>query len=143
MSTPIDFPPDLHYDVEHQTWARVEADGLVTAGISALGIRLSGELYMCRPKAAGQRVERGRSMAVVELAKSIVSVKAPVSGEVVQVNPLLEDHPDLVHRDPYGQGWLMRLRPDAWNSEAAALLQGPSVPAAMREHARLHRLEWP
>jgi glycine cleavage system H protein len=136
-----DFPSDLLYHVEHQVWARVDAPDLVTVGITALGIRLSGEVYMCRAKPVGTAVEQGRSIGVVELAKSIVSVKAPLSGTVVETNAALAQRPELVHRDPYGEGWIVRLRPAALEAERAALVSGPAVLAAMAGHARLFRIE--
>lgn len=139
--TQVTDPPDWLYHIEHQVWARPEHDGLFTVGITALGIRLSGEIYMCRPKGVGVAVEQGRSIGVVELAKSIVSVKSPLSGEVVDVNPRLRDEPELVHRSPYGDGWLARIRATALDSERHALVSGGAVASAMREHARLHRLE--
>ncbi|MFN0186826.1 MAG: glycine cleavage system protein H [Aquabacterium sp.] len=135
------FPPALHYDIEHQTWARLDADGLVTIGITALGIGLSGEIYMCRPKDVGQVVERGRSVAVVELAKAIVAVKAPLSGTVLAVNPLLAAQPELVHLQPYDDGWLVRLRPQDWHGAAAGLVTGDAVQAAMAIHLQRHRDE--
>ena len=82
MATGLHFPDELHYDIEHQVWARLEADGSATVGITALGVQLAGEVYMCRPKGVGSVVERGRGIAVVELAKSIVSVKSPLGGTV-------------------------------------------------------------
>ena len=134
-------PADHLYLIEHQVWARVDDDGLVTQGITALGVRLSGEVYMCRPKGVGVVVEQGKSMGVVELAKSIVSVKSPLSGEVVAVNPRLRDEPELVHRDPYGDGWLLRLRPSALAAERAALVSGDAIGPAMAAHARLFRID--
>ena len=135
------FPDGLLFYLEHQVWARLEDDGLVTVGITDLGIRLSGEIYMCRPKVVGTVVEQGHSIGVVELAKSIVSVKAPLSGVVEAVNPLLAATPECVHLDPYGRGWLARLRPSAIDAERAALLTGAAAWAAMEAHARLHRIE--
>lgn len=134
-------PSDLLYFIEHQVWARLDGEGLVTQGITALGVRLSGEIYMCRPKGAGVLVEQGRSMGVVELAKSIVSVKSPLSGEVVEVNPRLRQEPELVHRDPYGQGWLLRLRPTRLEEDRAALVTGDAIAPAMAAHARLFRID--
>lgn len=135
-------PPDLLYHIEHQVWARPHPDGWFEIGITALGVHLSGEIYMCRPKGVGVRVEQGRSIAVAELGKSIVSVKSPLSGEVLEVNHRLKDEPGLVHRFPYGEGWLARIRPTALEQEQAALLTGAEVAAAMREHARLYRIEY-
>lgn len=134
------FPSDLHYCVEHQVWARLHGDGTATVGITSLGIALAGgEIYMCRPKAVGAVVEAGRSLAVVELAKSIVSVKSPVSGVVVEVNPVLVDQPERVHEDCYGEGWLARLQLADFEADRAGLLHGEPVAAAMEHHAWLNR----
>lgn len=135
----FEFPEELHYEVEHQVWARVHDDGTATVGISALGIHVAGEIYMCRPKAVGTPVEQGRSIAVVELAKSIVSVKCPVSGEVVEINARLAATPELVHLDPYGEGWIARLRPADWARDAVGLVHGEAVAAAMEHYAWLNR----
>lgn len=139
-----DFPSDLLYHVEHQVWARIDAPDLVTVGITALGIRVSGEIYMCRARPLGTVVEQGRSVGVVELAKSIVSVKAPLTGTVVEHNPVLAQQPERVHEDPYGAGWVARLRPSALEAERAALLPGDAdgaVIEAMAAYARLYNIE--
>ena len=137
----LEFPVDLHYLIEHQVWARFATDGSATVGITSLGIALAGEIYMCRPKAQGTTVEQGHSIAVVELAKSIVSVKSPLSGTVLEVNPRLADVPEWVHRDPYGEGWLARVSADPVNDGRGSLLHGAGVLKAMAEHARLYRIE--
>ncbi len=137
-----EFPAELWYHVEHQVWARVdESAGEAVVGITSMGIRLAGEIYMCRPKTVGSAVEQGRSVAVVELAKSIVSVKAPLSGTVVAVNEALAARPELVHEDPYGAGWLARLALSAWPAEAAALLRGDDAEGALQHLAWLNRLQ--
>lgn len=132
----LSFPADLHYLVEHDVWVRLEGEGVATVGITALGIKLSGEIYMCRVKAVGTVVEQGRSIAVVELAKAIVSVKCAVSGTVLAVNPRLDDAPQLVHTDPYGEGWIARLRLADWERDAAQLRHGASVLEVMALHAQ-------
>lgn len=129
------FPPELHYLVEHDVWARFDADGRVTVGITALGIKLSGEIYMCRAKPVGTVVEQGRAIGVVELAKAIVSVKCAVGGTVVEVNDALATTPELVHRDPYGAGWIARLAPGDAEGDRARLVHGSDVHAAMARHA--------
>ena len=133
------FPADLAYHVEHQTWARLDADGTATVGITSLGIQLSCELYMCRPRPVGAEVAQGRSIGVVELAKSVVSIKSPVSGTVIAVNMRLEDTPELVHRDPYGDGWLARLALTDPTGDLHQLVQGDAVVPAMAHHAWLNR----
>lgn len=137
------FPPGLWYHAEHQVWARPEGDDAACIGITSMGIRLAGEIYMCRPKPVGAAVEAGRSLAVVELAKSIVSVKSPAHGEVIEVNPRLAAEPEQVHLDPYGEGWLLRLRLTHWEADRAALVHGEAVAPAMEHHAWLHQLEGP
>lgn len=135
------FPEGLWFSVEHQVWARPDADGLVCVGITAMGIRQAGEIYMCRPRSVGSVVEAGRSVAVVELAKSVVSVKSPLAGVVRDVNPLLGSEPERVHADPYGQGWLARLEAADWTRDAALLVHGEAVEAAMARYAWLNRIE--
>ncbi|MCX7239084.1 MAG: glycine cleavage system protein H [Burkholderiales bacterium] len=137
----LQFPDDLFYLVEHQVWARVSADHGVTVGITALGIRVAGEIYMCRPKPVGAVLEQGKSVAVVELAKSIVSVKSPVSGTVLETNTQLATAPELVHLDPYGQGWIARLQADQLEGDLGHLLQGKAVKPAMEHYARLYQVE--
>ena len=131
-------PADLHVLVEHQVWARVHDDGTATVGITPLGIALSGEIYMCRPKRVGSVVAQGGTVAVVELSKSIVAVKSPVSGTVVEVNPALEERPDWVHREPCGAGWIARVRLADFAADQALLLQGAAAHEAMAEHERAH-----
>ncbi len=136
--TDLAYPVDLHYFVEHQVWARPHGDGTATVGISSLGIALAGEVYMCRPKAPGSAIEQGQSMAVVELAKSIVSVKSPVCGSVIEVNPRLADTPEIVHLAPYGDGWLARIALTDFDADCAALVHGDGVKPAMDHHAWLN-----
>jgi glycine cleavage system H protein len=147
-AAPAVYPADLHYLIEHQVWARIATDEAsagaptATVGISALGIRLAGEIYMCRPKSVGSLVQQGGGIAVVELAKAIVSVKSPLSGTVIEINPLLAAEPEWVHREPYGRGWLARLLLADVVADQAALLHEPAAVAqAMARHAALHRAD--
>jgi len=139
----FEFPDSLHYLVDEQVWADRLDDGSVRVGITALGVHLAGEVYMCRPKTPGAVVEQGRAIALVELAKSIVSVKSPVSGRVLGLNPRLTAEPELVHRDPYGAGWLARLQVMDWTADREALLAGTEAAGAMARHAWLHGLGTP
>lgn len=131
----LEFPADLFYLVEHDVWARLEGDGTATVGITALGIKLSGEIYMCRARPVGSVIEQGRSVGVVELAKAIVSVKSAVSGTVLAVNPQLDATPELVHTDPYGAGWIARLRLRDFELDRRQLVHGAGVRGAMALHA--------
>ncbi|MBC7996036.1 MAG: glycine cleavage system protein H [Rhizobacter sp.] len=135
----LPFPTDLYYLVEYDVWARLEADGTATVGITALGIKLSGEIYMCRAKPVDTVVTQGRSIAVVELAKAIVSVKSAVTGTVLAVNPLLDDAPQRVHTDPYGEGWIARLALADFERDLAQLARGEGVLSLMARHAEAFR----
>jgi glycine cleavage system H protein len=133
------FPDDLHYLVEHQVWARVRPDGTAVVGITAMGAHWAGELYMCRPKGVGLDVAQGRSIGVVELAKSIVSVKSPVTGQITAINPRLAAEPDLVRTASYGDGWLAELTLTQFDLDCEALLYGADAMAPMERYAWLMR----
>lgn len=135
----LDVPEDLHVLVEHQVWARLEEPGIARVGITALGMALAGEIYMCRPKSPGSVLVQGQSMAVVELAKSIVSVKSPVGGTVIEVNAELAQRPEWVHDDPHGRGWLARVQLADFGADAAQLVTGAALGPAMERHAWLNR----
>ena len=135
-------PPGFWLWPDDQTWAEPLASGHVRIGITALGLKASGEIYMCRPKSVGSEVEQGRSLGVVELAKSIVAVKAPLSGTVTRVNEALEERPELVHQSPYEQGWLIELAPSNLEAEKARLAVGEAaIREAMARWAWLNKLD--
>lgn len=135
----LDFPDALHYFVERHTWARRENDGSVTCGMTALGAALAGELMGCMPKSLGLAICRDRAMAVVELAKAVTSVRAPVAGTVLAANEALKSAPEIIAGDPYGEGWMVRLNPEDWARDAALLAHGAAVAAAMEHAMRLER----
>jgi glycine cleavage system H protein len=77
------------------------------------------------PKAVGKLVQKGHNVATVESGKWVGPVSAPIGGEIVAVNDALVVSPSLVNSDPYGDGWVARLRPSDWESDAADLVTGP------------------
>ncbi|RTL40095.1 MAG: glycine cleavage system protein H [Burkholderiales bacterium] len=116
--------------------------GGVRVGITALGLKASGDIYMCRPKSVGSEVGQGRSIGVVELSKSIVSVKSPLSGVVTRVNEALEARPELVHQSPYDAGWLVELAPSALDDERGRLaVDAQAIREGMQRWAWLNQLE--
>lgn len=121
------FPDDLYYDVESNVWCRREGDGTVSVGMTAYALALAGPIVAFTPKAVGRRVEQGRSVATVESGKWVGPVKAPVSGEITAVNEALEIDPGLANEDPYGRGWMVRLRPSDWDGEVNTLLTGQAA----------------
>ncbi len=105
-----ELPGDLRYTDEHE-WLRQEEDGTVTIGITDHAQSALGDLVYVELPEAGQVVEAGGEMAVVESVKAASDVYAPVGGEVVAVNEDLSDDPEKVNADPYGDGWIVRLKP--------------------------------
>jgi glycine cleavage system H protein len=104
-------PDDRGYTAEHQ-WAVTGDDGTCTVGITWFAQDELGEItYVDLPDKA-ERVTAGDTYGVIESIKTMSDLYAPVSGEVLEVNAALTDEPTLVNQDPYGQGWLIRIRPD-------------------------------
>jgi glycine cleavage system H protein len=122
-------PSDLRYLKSHE-WARLEADGTVTIGISDHAQQALGDLVFAEVPEAGRRVTAGEACAVVESVKAASDVYSPVSGEVVAGNADLGGTPELINQDPYGTGWLMRIRPDD-KTQFAAMLDAKSYQAAI------------
>jgi len=102
------YPENLKYSREHE-WVRLEGV-TVTVGITAHAQEEMGDLVFIDLPPIGTRLEAGKPMGTVESVKAVSEVFAPVSGEVVEVNPALADSPDLVNRDPHGSGWMARVR---------------------------------
>ena len=105
-----ELPGDLRYTDEHE-WLRQEEDGSVTIGITDHAQNALGDLVYVELPEVGQSVDAGGEMAVVESVKAASDVYAPVGGEVVAVNEDLSDDPEKVNADPYGAGWIVRLKP--------------------------------
>jgi glycine cleavage system H protein len=114
-----DYPADLKYHAEHD-WARIDGD-TATLGITWYAQDSLGEIVFFDPPQVGGTVSKDEPYAEIESVKAVSDVIAPLSGEVVEVNGLLTDNPEKVNEDPYGDGWLVRIRlSDA--SEADALM---------------------
>lgn len=113
-------PSDLRYLKSHE-WARQEADGSITVGISDHAQELLGDLVFVEVPAVGAVLEAGKACAVVESVKAASDVYAPVSGTVTSVNEALSDAPETVNQSPYEGGWLFKLTPSN-PAEFAALL---------------------
>lgn len=99
---------EIRYAESHE-WARWEGDGIVTVGISDYAQGNLGDVTFVELPGAGDSFEKGDSFGVVESVKAASDLYAPVSGEVVESNEILEDSPDTVNEDPLGEGWMIRL----------------------------------
>ena len=113
------YPDDLRYHEEHD-WARIEGDQ-ATFGITWYAQDSLGEVVFYDPPEVGSAVSKDASYAEVESVKAVSDVIAPMSGEVIEVNAALEEAPEKVNEDPYGEGWLVKVRLTA-PEEAEALM---------------------
>lgn len=114
------YPDDLLYHDQHD-WARLEGDDRAVFGITWYAQDSLGEVVFYDPPETGASVDKDSSYAEVESVKAVSDVIAPLSGEVVEVNDALADNPEKVNEDPYGEGWLIKVRLTQ-PSEADALL---------------------
>ncbi len=125
-------PEDLYYIVDKHVWARWDGE-LVTVGMTDVAQNMAKSIIAVTPKAAGKPVKKGRNVATVESGKWVGPVPAPVGGEIAEVNESLMTAPGLINSDPYGAGWVARLRPDNWEADAADLVSGADGVAAYRQ----------
>ena len=123
-----EIPADLKYIETHQ-WVRVADDGTATVGITDFAHEQLGDVVYIGVPDVGVTVNGGEEAGVAESFKSASDVFSPVTGEVIEVNESLEDEPEKVNEDPYGDGWLYKVR-----LEDAGELDGLMDSAAYAEH---------
>jgi glycine cleavage system H protein len=126
-------PAELKYLESHE-WARVESDGTVTIGISDHAQGALGDLVFVEVPEVGKALQKGNAAAVVESVKAASDVYSPVSGEVVAANESLGSAPELVNQDPYGQGWLFKVKPSN-QAELAQLLDAKAYEKVVASEA--------
>jgi glycine cleavage system H protein len=117
------YPEDLLYHPEHD-WVRIEGD-TATFGITWFAQDALGEVVFFDPPDVGSSVTKDESYAEVESVKAVSDVIAPLSGEIVEVNTALGDTPETINTDPYGEGWLVKVRLSD-TSETDSLLDQPT-----------------
>jgi glycine cleavage system H protein len=117
-------PEDLYYLVDKHVWVRFDALDRVTVGMTDVAAHLAGNVIVVSPKRVGRTLEKGQSAATVESGKWVGPVPAPINGEIVEVNENLKAHPELLNEDPYGNGWILRIRPASWDEDKSTLVTG-------------------
>jgi glycine cleavage system H protein len=106
-----EFPIELRYAKSHE-WARLEEDGTVTVGISDHAQNALGDVVYVELPELEVVVEAGEEAGVVESVKAASDIYAPVGGTIIAINHVLEDAPETVNQDPYGDGWFFRIQPN-------------------------------
>ncbi|HVZ53501.1 MAG TPA: glycine cleavage system protein H [Pseudolabrys sp.] len=122
-------PDDLLYDVENNIWYRENADGTVTLGMTAVAAAMAGQLVAFTAKKAGRSVDAGKSCATVESGKWVGPAKIAFDAEVVEVNAELTGSPKLANAEPYGAGWMVKVKPKDWAAAKPSLVPGATVAA--------------
>jgi glycine cleavage system H protein len=128
--TAVEFPEDLRYTKEHE-WARDEGTGRVRVGITDYAQDALGDVVYVDVPEVGTAVTAGQPFGEVESTKSVSDVFSPISGTIVERNPLLEERPELVNEQPYADGWLVVIEPA--EDGAAGLLDAAGYQAFLHE----------
>ncbi|HVE27102.1 MAG TPA: glycine cleavage system protein GcvH [Sporichthya sp.] len=122
-------PEDLYYLVEKHVWARPVGD-LVEVGLTDIAQHMAKGIISVTPKKVGKALRTEQSVATVESGKWVGPVPSPVAGEIAEINEAVVAEPGLINSDPYGAGWIARVRPTDWAGEVANLATGESGVAA-------------
>ncbi|MFN3382625.1 MAG: glycine cleavage system protein GcvH, partial [Runella zeae] len=103
------FPAELKYTKDHE-WIRLEGDDTAVVGITDFAQRELGDIVYVDITTVGQTIEEGEIFGTVEAVKTVSDLFIPVTGEILEFNEELESSPELVNEDPYGQGWMIRVK---------------------------------
>ena len=104
----MNFPEELKYTKEHE-WIRDNGDGTITIGITDFAQSELGDIVFVELEPEGRELEAGDVFGTVEAVKTVSELFSPVTGEILELNEALEDDPELVNTDPYGEGWMVKL----------------------------------
>lgn len=105
----MEFPTNIKYTNEHE-WIRLEGD-IAYVGITDYAQQQLGDIVFIDVPTEGETLEKGETFGTVEVVKTVSDLFLPIGGEVMEVNSQLEEHPELVNQDPYGEGWIIKLKP--------------------------------
>ena len=105
----MNYPNDVKYTNDHE-WIRLEGD-IAYVGITGYAQDQLGDIVFVDIQTEGETLEKGETFGTIEVVKTVSDLFIPIGGEVLEVNPELEEHPELVNKDPYGKGWLIKIKP--------------------------------
>lgn len=120
-------PDELLYDVENNIWYQDNSDGTVTMGMTAVAAAMAGPLVAFTPKRAGRKVAEGKSCATIESGKWVGPAKIAFDAEVIEANDKLSEDPKIANSDPYGSGWMVKVKPSDWSAAKSGLIPGTEV----------------
>lgn len=105
----MEFPTNIKYTNEHE-WIRLEGD-TAYVGITDYAQQQLGDIVFIDVTTEGETLDKGEVFGNIEVVKTVSDLFLPIGGEILEVNPQLEEHPELVNQDPYGEGWIIKLKP--------------------------------
>lgn len=105
----MEFPTNIKYTNEHE-WIRWEGD-TAYVGITDYAQQQLGDIVFIDVTTEGETLDKGEVFGIIEVVKTVSDLFLPIGGEILEVNPQLEEHPELVNQDPYGEGWIIKLKP--------------------------------
>lgn len=120
-------PKELKYTKSHE-WVKIESDGTLTVGITDHAQELMGDMVYVELPEVGRKLDAGKECAVVESVKAASDVYAPAAGEITAVNSAVTDTPETVNKDPYGAGWMFKMKP-ANKTDVSTLLDAAAYEA--------------
>ena len=126
----MNFPSNVKYTKEHE-WIRLEGD-VAYVGITDYAQEQLGDIVFVDIQTEGETLEAGETFGTIEVVKTISDLFIPVSGEVLEQNEALADQPELVNQDPYGEGWLIKMKPTA-DANFDSLLDAEAYKALINE----------
>ncbi|EJX10293.1 glycine cleavage system H protein [gut metagenome] len=126
----MNFPTNVKYTQEHE-WIRVEGD-VAYVGITDYAQEQLGDIVFVDIQTVGETLESGEAFGTIEVVKTISDLFLPVAGEVLEQNEALEAQPELVNQDPYGEGWIIKIKPAA-DADFSSLLDADAYRALVNE----------
>jgi glycine cleavage system H protein len=105
----MEYPSELKYTKDHE-WVRDNGDGTATIGITEFAQSELGDIVFVDINDVGTTVDKDGTFGTVEAVKTVSDLFMPVDGEIIEINPSLEDNPELVNEDPYGEGWMVKIK---------------------------------
>ncbi len=126
----MNFPTNVKYTNEHE-WVRIEGDEAYV-GITDYAQTQLGDIIFVDIPTEGETLEKGETFGSIEVVKTVSDLFLPIGGEILEVNPALEENPELVNKDPYGEGWIVKIKPTDV-SEADDLLDAEAYKQLINE----------
>jgi glycine cleavage system H protein len=124
----INLPDELYYHPDDHLWVRMEGTR-ATVGLNDLAQRSAGKVNAVRLKPAGRPIAKGKPFGTMEAGKYVGPLRAPISGNVIEINPEVMSRPGLLNSDPYGKGWLILIEPENAARDLPELVHGDATQA--------------